>query len=171
MNFFKVAAIAVVVVWLQQATLPTIRPFGVVPNLVLVVVVLLASRLPLPTSLGLAVTVGWLLDSSSGSDYGLRTSFYVLLTLATAILRQIGSDLDNLSLQASLVVAATVLLNVAILVNLALLHVNLPLRIIALKLTAEIGCNLVLLLPTKWVLSRLFGQNHEIVVGIGGRRG
>lgn len=168
---FKLILVALVVVWLQLALLPAIRPLGIVPNLALVVVVLLATRLELPTSLGVAVAIGWLLDSAGGSDYGLRTSFYLLLALGTALLRQIGSDLENISLQASIVVAGTVLLNLAILVNLALLHANLPLRIIAVKLTSEIICNLILLLPTKWLLGQLMGRTHEVVVGIGGRRG
>jgi len=171
MSLTKGLIIAALVVWLQLSTLPALRPFGVVPNLALVAVILLAARLPLTSSLGLAVGVGWLLDLGSGSDYGLRTTFYLLAALAVAMLRQFGSDLENLSLVASIVVTATVLLNLAILANLALLHVNLPLGYIAEKMAAEIACNLVLLVIVRWIFNALAGRTTEMALHIGGRRG
>lgn len=171
MSLVKAIIISALVVWLQLGTLPALRPFGIVPNLALVVVIVLASRLPLASSLGLAIGIGWLLDLGSGSDYGLRTTFYLLVALAVAMLRQLGSDMENFSLLASVVVAATVLLNLAILANLALLHANLPLGFIATKLGLEIGLNLVLLVLVRWIFKLLGGRTTEMVLSVGGRRG
>jgi rod shape-determining protein MreD len=171
MNLFKATLIGLIVVWLQLATLPALRPIGVVPNLALVCVILLASRLPVGTSLALATGIGWLLDLSSGSDYGLRTSFYLVLALVTALLRQAGSDLDNLSFLASLVIGGTVVFNLVILTNLALLHVGLPLRYVLAKVGLEVAINLVLLLLVRPLLNRLIGRNNDIVIAVGGKRG
>ena len=171
MNTAKLVLITAAVVWLQLASLPAIRPLGVVPNLALVVVLLLAVRLPVVTSLTIAVVIGWLLDSGAGSDYGLRITFYSMLVILVVFLRQQGSDLENLSLQASLVTAGTVLLNLAILANLAFHHVTLPLSYVGLKLLAEVICNLLLLFPVRWVLSAMIGGSNEMVVSVGGRRG
>ena len=171
MNFVKAGLITLLVVWLQLATLPAVRPLGVVPNLALVVVILLAIRMPVVTGLTMAVVIGWLLDVGAGSDYGLRLTFYSMMLILAVFLRQLGSDLENVSLQASLVVAGTVLLNLAILVNLAFQHATLPLGYVGLKLFTEVILNLALLLPVRWALSKVFGRSTEMIVSIGGRRG
>ncbi|HSX14371.1 MAG TPA: rod shape-determining protein MreD [Candidatus Saccharimonadales bacterium] len=172
MNIVRAAIIALVVVWLQVATLPALGLAGVVPNLALVCVILLAARLPVTASLGLAVAIGALLDASSGSDYGLRTAFYVLIALITAVLGQLGSDLDNLSLLASLVIGATLMINLAILANLAFLHISLPLNYIGRHVLVEICLNLIMLVPLKWAMSRAIGRSApEYVINPKIRRG
>lgn len=171
MNFIKLIIVTLLAVWLQLATLPAIRPLGIVPNLALVVVILLAIRLPVVTSLSLAVVIGWFLDAGAGSDYGLRVTFYSLVVILTVFLRQLGSDLENLSLQASLVTAGTVVLNLAILANLAFQHTPLPLGYVGLRLLSEVIINVLLLFPVRWVMAKLFGRSTEMIVSIGGRRG
>lgn len=172
MNLVKAIILVAAVVWLQLALLPVLGPWGVVPNLALVVVILVATRMPVTTSLILAVAIGWLLDVGSGSDFGLRTAFYPLLALITASLRQFGSDLENLSLLASVVVAATILFNLMILTNLALIRTSLPLGYIAVHVAIEVALNLLLLVPLRSLSRRwLSGSSTEPLVALRGRRG
>ncbi len=172
MNPIRSILIVIAVVWLQLAFLPVVGPWGVVPNLALVAVILMATRLPLSSTLMMAVAIGLLLDIGSGSDFGLRTAFYPLLALITASLRQYGSDLDNLSLLSSVVVAATVLFNLVILTNLALARASLPLRYIGIHVLVEAGLNLLLLLPLRSMSKRwLSGRGGEPLVALKGRRG
>ncbi len=173
MNLIKAIAIVLGVVWLQLALLPVIGPYGIVPNLALVVVVVLAARQPLTSSLAMTVAIGWLLDVGSGSDYGLRTAFYVLLALVTTSLRQFGSDLDHFSLMASVVAATTVMFNLAILANLALTHTSLPLGYIGLRIGIEIILNILLLLPLRSLAGSWGGRRSagEPMVALRGRRG
>lgn len=170
MNFVKAATMALVVVWLQLAFLPLVGLWGVVPNLAMVVVIVLAARVPAGTSLLIAATIGWLLDVGAGSDYGLRTAFYVLVALVTVTLSRMGSDLDNLSLVASLVAGATIIYNLAILANLAFLQVSIPAGYVSAHIVAEVMMNLIMLIPVRWLIGKVIGRkSSDIVVGLGSR--
>lgn len=148
-------AAALVAVWLEISFIAPLRPFGVVPNLVLVVILLLAIRLPASNAVVLAVASGLFIDLTSGSDFGLRTAFYVLLVLLVNLLSRQGTDFNNASIVAGTVVAGTIVLNAAVVADLALSRVALRFGYIASKVGIEVICNLVLLV----ILRTLFGAS------------
>lgn len=166
------AAIATVLVavWLEVGLLAPLRPFGVVPNLVLVVILLLAIRLPASNAVALAVTSGLFLDLFSGSDFGLRTAFYVLLVLVVNLLSRQGTDFNNVSVVAGVVVAGTVVLNAAVVTDLALGGASLRLDYIVGQIGVELICNLGLLVIIRTLFGSL-GRPSAEAVAVGHGRG
>ena len=67
----------------QISLLPTLRPFGVVPDIVLVLVLLLGLRSTVSQALILALVGGIVMDLSSGTDFGMHTGILVLAALST----------------------------------------------------------------------------------------
>ncbi len=104
-----------VAVWLQLAWLPFVRPWGVVPNVVLIVVVLAALELPVSAGLGLAIVAGLLLDLAGGGWFGWSMLVLVTLVLAVGFVNtQIGWELDGWWEPVILVVAATMSMSLGI---------------------------------------------------------
>lgn len=82
--------------WLQVAWFGHIRPLGVIPNVMLVVVILYGLWSDATPALAVAVGGGLLLDLASGSDFGLRMGFYVVTVLAVIAARQFGVHAEAL---------------------------------------------------------------------------
>ncbi|TAK88824.1 hypothetical protein EPO04_01760 [Patescibacteria group bacterium] len=101
-------------VWLQLSWFSHVRPLGVMPNVVLAVVVVTALWARATTAVASAVLCGLLLDLASGSDFGLRTAFFTVVTLAIISARQFGLYAESFSLAAAVVVISTIVANLFI---------------------------------------------------------
>lgn len=112
-------ALVVLAVALQVGVFGYIRPLGVMPNLVLIVVILASLLTTATRAVLLAIVGGLLLDIVSGTDPGLRTAFLTLAALAAVAVRQAGVDLDSGSGLASIVALATVTWNLVLLAELS----------------------------------------------------
>ncbi len=107
---------------LQVSFLAALRPFGVVPNLILVALLAVGAWQRASVSVAQAVVVGLLTDLVSGADFGLRTAFFTLAALSLVALRQFGFELERLSLTLTWLVIATLLFNTSILAGVWLRH-------------------------------------------------
>ena len=97
-------------VMLQLSLIPAIRPFGVVPNLALVMMMLAALNLPTSEALIVAAVSGLMLDISSGTNFGLWTGVFMLGTLAIEMIHQVGIELDRPIVAPVLVALGTVMI-------------------------------------------------------------
>lgn len=143
-------------VLLQVSFLPGLRPFGVVPNIALVVLVL--ASLPVVTSEALvaAAVAGLVLDIVSGSNFGLWTGVLMLTTLVVGLMRRAGIELDGLIIGTILVGAATIVIAVVQWITIVPTVANWPWGSAAGRLMVELMVNLSLMallrLPIRWML-------------------
>jgi rod shape-determining protein MreD len=155
----------ITVTLLQVSFLAAWRPLGVVPNLVLVTFIWLSFSLSVQTLLITAAGTGLALDLLSGTDFGLRLVFMLTVVLAILVIRQLGADVESLSLGLAMVVAATIFYNLAILAGLAASGAHLPGWAIAGIITREIILNLILALLMRPLLSRwLQPRQHAMII-------
>ena len=101
--------------WLQTSWFGHVRPFGVMPNVMLVVVTLFGLWSNASSTLAAAIGGGLLLDLASGSDFGLRTAFFTFLALAIIAGRQYGLHADSFITVVGIVVLGTVVYDVVVL--------------------------------------------------------
>jgi len=90
---YVLVAVAIFAVLLQVSFLPAVHPFGVVPNLVMVIIAAVALSGPLVSTMVIALGSGFLLDLISGSDFGLRMGILAVTVLLCALLRRSGLQL------------------------------------------------------------------------------
>jgi hypothetical protein len=98
----------------QLSLLPMVRPFGVVPNVIVVLIVLIALETPASVSLVLAVVSGLIIDVITGTNVGLWTGVLVLEVLAIGMVRQAGIEIHGLIVGGVLVAAGIVVLTAVI---------------------------------------------------------
>src|SRR5471032_2090666 len=110
--------IAILAVLLQVSLLPALRPLGVVPNLMLVVVVLMGLEGTASVALVVAVVGGVAVDMASGANFGLWTGVLVLAALATGLIHRSGVELGGSVVAVILVTAGTILEAIVILLGL-----------------------------------------------------
>jgi rod shape-determining protein MreD len=135
-----------IVVLIQVSWLPFIRPFGVVPGLVMVVVVLMALEHTTRLALAVAVAAGLALDLASGANFGLWTGLLVLQVLAAAYIRQAGIEVDGPTVPLAMVVVGTILLTVLVLLSLMRSLGNVPAGWVAARVAGELVINLGLVM-------------------------
>jgi rod shape-determining protein MreD len=128
--------------WLQVSWFGHVRPLGVMPNVVLIVVVLFGLWSDATTALAAGLGGGFLLDLASGSDFGLRMAFYVVVALALIAGKQLGLHAESLVTSALAVIIGTLIYNLAVL---ATLSVPLLSGVVVSRVGAELVDNLVLL--------------------------
>lgn len=150
-----VLAVAVVTVWLQVGFLAGLAPFGVVPNLMLVVVIYAGLSLSTPRVLGLAISGGFLLDYFSGSDFGLRTAFYTVIGLTVLVLVRAGADLDKASMVLASVTAGTIIYNFLIIAGLVLSRQQIDWSLVGKSIMIEIVLNDLIALMVRPLAMRL----------------
>ncbi|HUC20301.1 MAG TPA: hypothetical protein VMR98_02285, partial [Candidatus Polarisedimenticolaceae bacterium] len=85
----------ILVACLQVSMFGHMRPFGIMPNLMVIAVVLVSLWGTASFSLVTAIGGGLLLDMASGSDFGLRMAFFVVVSLAIIAGRQLGLQADS----------------------------------------------------------------------------
>lgn len=141
---------------LQVSLLPGLRPFGVVPNLVLVVIVLSALQVVTSESLMAAAASGLVLDLVSGANFGLWTGVLMLTTLVVGLMRRAGIELDGLVVAAMLVTAATIVIAAVVWLTFLTAAAHWPVSEAAGRLTVELVINLGLMIllraPIRWML-------------------
>lgn len=93
MRIYGLVAILIAVLVLQVSFLPALRPFGIVPNLALIVISAAALRGPLVSAMVLALAAGFVLDLASGSDFGLKTGLLAFTVLICAFVVRSGFQL------------------------------------------------------------------------------
>jgi rod shape-determining protein MreD len=109
------ALVSLAVLLLQVGLLPALRPFGVVPNLALVWIVLIGLEGSASLALIYAVVIGVSLDVASGASFGLWTGMLVLAALAAGVVHRAGIELTGSLVAAVMVAVGTVLTTVVIL--------------------------------------------------------
>lgn len=139
----------------QVSLLPALRPFGVVPGLVLVLVVLLGLRLTVSQALTLALVGGVVMDLSSGTDFGLHTGILVLAALLAGMVRRSGVALFGPLVAVGLVLIVSLLsaaLSLAAIVGSLSLGLTGP---VFATLLGELVLNLALTLGIRPIINRL----------------
>jgi rod shape-determining protein MreD len=108
----------VLAAWLQVSWFGHVRPLGVMPNVLLVVIALFGLWSNATPALAAALGGGLLLDLASGSDFGLRMAFYVVMVLAIIAGKQIGLHADSLVTALLVVLVGTLLYDLVVLATL-----------------------------------------------------
>jgi rod shape-determining protein MreD len=137
-------AVAFIAVLLQISFLPALRPLGVVPNLLLVVVVLVGLEGTSSSALVIAVAGGVISDLSSGANFGLWTGLLVLAALVTGLIHRAGFELNGPIVALTMVFAGTVLETGVILLGLVNSVSSWPVGYLLGHLGLEVMLNLVL---------------------------
>ncbi|HEX7259574.1 MAG TPA: hypothetical protein VF272_01430, partial [Candidatus Saccharimonadia bacterium] len=88
------------------------------PSVMVIAVVLISLWGTASFSLASAIGGGLLLDMASGSDFGLRMAFFVVISLAIVAGRQLGLQADSWFSALALVALATFLYNAVIVATL-----------------------------------------------------
>ena len=120
MKSYRLIILIVLVAMLQLGFLPAWRPFDIVPDLLLVVVIALTLLSSATDGLICAMFVGLLLDICSGTDFGLRLGFYMAVTFSVSLLYRTGLNFSSLVWRLSLAAFFSLLLNILLLLNLSL---------------------------------------------------
>jgi rod shape-determining protein MreD len=144
MKRLGLVAVAILSVLLQVSFLPALRLFGVVPNLVLVIVVLVGLEGTSSSALVIAVIAGVICDMSSGTNFGLWTGLLVLAALVTGLIHRAGFELSGPIVAMSMVCAGTLLETGVILLGLVNSVSSWPIGFLLGHFCVEIMLNLVL---------------------------
>ncbi len=164
MNKLWIAILILATIWLQVNFLGALRPFGVVPNVMLITVALVALTATASEAIMAAIVGGCILDSLSGADFGLRTAFYSLVALGVISGVRGGVDFEKLPQMLGLVTLATVSYNLAVLANLVFLRLPIPLGHVLAIVGAELAINMLILLPARPVISRVLAKSSAVPV-------
>jgi len=140
MRFLGGGAVILAAALMQVSWFGHVRPFGVIPNLVLIAVVLIALWYSATAALAAALGGGFLLDTASGSDFGLRMGFFGVVALAIVAGRQLGLNAGSAITGLVSVAVATVLYNLAALIVLGAG----PSLIVLGRVGTELICNLII---------------------------
>lgn len=158
---FFVVALAIL---LQVNLLPALQPFGVVPNLALVAVVLVAVYLAISEALLAGAVGGLVLDLASGANFGLWTGVLILMCLVVGVVHRAGIELDRAWVAAALVVAGTLVIAAVVWLGLAAKGAQGPAGSLAGRLWMELVINLVLVMGLRPAVRRLLAggrPRHE----------
>jgi rod shape-determining protein MreD len=115
---------ALLAVLLEVSFFGHVRPFGVMPNLMIIVITISAMWSQATPTLVAALLGGLLLDGASGTDFGLRTAFFAALALAVIAARQLGLHTDSIITTLAIVAVATVLFNLVVLTSVMGVSIN-----------------------------------------------
>jgi rod shape-determining protein MreD len=132
------------VVILQVSFLPAVRPFGVVPNIALVMMVLVSLSVVTSEALIVAALSGLVLDLASGSNFGLWTGVMMLIALVVGMMQRAGLELDRMFVALVLVAAGTAVIALVIWTALFPSVAHWPAVELAGRLAIELVINLVL---------------------------
>ena len=144
MRTASLGIIVVVCLLLQMSFLPALRPFGSVPDLALVAIVLMGTVSTVSQALIYAVAGGIILDLASGADFGLRTALFVLAALATGLARRAGLTLGGPLVALALVAMGTLIQTLIILADQATHVSHWPVGYLLRVFVVELMLNLIL---------------------------
>jgi hypothetical protein len=135
--------LAFVSILIQLGLLPALRPFGVVPNLMLVVVTLVGLEGTASSALTIAVAGGLAVDLASGANFGLWTGTLVLAALVAGLVHRAGIELGGPLVAIVMVMVGTSLMALIVLAGLVNVVNIWPVGSIAGRLAMELVLNLV----------------------------
>jgi rod shape-determining protein MreD len=161
-------ALILVAVWLQVSFFGAARIFGIMPDVLLVVIIYAGLICSASEAVWMALVGGLLLDLDSGVDFGLRMGFFVMLSLLIVALKQAGADFANTGMVLAATLGATVLYNLSVLTGVMLGGISVPWGTVLGRVGLEIVINGILALALRWPLGRLLGQTDFTFQG--GRR-
>ncbi len=145
--------LTLVTVLLEASFLGAWRPFGIIPNLFLVLVLAAgASSANASEVLAIAVGGGFLLDIISGADFGLKTAYFCFLALLIVMMRRTGAEFERLGMKLAAILSATLLYNAVVLLPLLSSHRSVAWGSFVSKLATEAAVNLVLMAVLAWPL-------------------
>jgi hypothetical protein len=159
--------LAAVCVLLQTSLLPALRPFGVVPNLALAMVVLVGLEGTASMALTIAVLGGFALDLASGTNFGLWTGVLTLAALVAGLLHRAGIELGGGLIATAMVTVGTLVTTAVVLVGLANTVMHWPIGWILGRLAIELVLNLILTLLLRPVVRWLMPTSQPEVGAIG----
>jgi cell shape-determining protein MreD len=160
MKALALVVIALVVVWMQTALFGQFRPLGVMPDIVLVTVILIALWLEATPTLAMATACGLLLDMASGDSFGLRTGFLVVVSLVVIAARQFGLHSESLLTAGTLVVATTVAFNLIVIASLS--GATIDWTVVGSRIGLQIVDNLAVLLIILAVRTLAIDRRHRV---------
>lgn len=139
----------------QVSLIPALRPFGVVPDIVLVLVLLLGLRSTVSQALILALVGGIVMDLSSGTDFGMHTGILVLAALSTGLVRRSGLALVGPLIAVGLVLVLTLISDaLSLAAIMGSLSIGTSGSVLAIVL-GELVLNLALVLGIRPIINRL----------------
>lgn len=136
----------IMAVLIQAYFFGAMRPLGVLPNVLLVMLTFFALIRPASQSLAIGLAGGLMLDLVSGVDFGLRMAFYSLYALVVVFTRQLGGRHDSLWTWAGLITAGTVAYNLAVLSSLVISRQSIDFSTVGQIVLTELALNLGLAL-------------------------
>lgn len=143
MRAVSLIVVTLATAWMQVAWFGHMRPLGIIPNLMLVLVVVCALWSQASITLGVGVGGGLLLDLASGDgNFGLRMGFFAFMALAIVAGRQLGLQSDSIVAGVVATIIGTLLYNLAIL---ATINAGLS-TIVVERIGRELIVNLLILL-------------------------
>jgi hypothetical protein len=152
-----VVALAVAVL-AQMSLLPALRPFGVVPNLALVMVVLVGLEGTASLALAVAVAGGFALDLASGANLGLWTGVLVLAALVGGLVHRAGIEVEGPLVPGIMVAAGTILMTVVVLGGLVSTVTHWSVGLLVRRCLIELVLNLILMMMVRplvrWAVPR-----------------
>jgi rod shape-determining protein MreD len=160
-------ALTVVGILLQLGFLPALRPFGVVPNILLVIVVLVGLEATSSQALVVAVCAGLATDLASGANFGLWTGLLVVAALATGLLHRAGFELGGSLVAMVLVASGTLIETLVILLGLVDTVSSWPVGLLLARFCTELVLNLILVLALKPVTRLVLPSTDPGVAVVG----
>jgi rod shape-determining protein MreD len=161
MKRILLALLVAICVVLQVSLLPALRPLGVVPDLVLVLVVLIGMEGTASTALAAAVAAGLALDLVSGANFGLWTGLLVLAALTTGLIHRAGIELAGPTVAVVIVTAGTLLSTLVVLLGLVSSVSAWPVGSLLARLACELLLNLGLTIALRPLVQRMVPGSAE----------
>jgi rod shape-determining protein MreD len=147
----------ILAVMLQVSLLPALRPLGVVPNVALVTVALVALYMATSEALILAAGCGLALDLAGGANFGMWTGILMLVVLVVGLMGRAGIELDSWWVGLMLVGIGTLLMTIVIWMSLVTGGANWPVPLDWVRrLVTELVLNLLLVAVLRAGLRRMF---------------
>lgn len=141
--------------WLQAAWLPFIRPFDVVPNLVLAVIVLGTLRLSVSAGLGIAIVGGLLLDLAGGGWFGWSMLVLTAVVLVIGFVNiQVGWEVDGWWVPVLVTVVATAVIACGIWLSVLAHGGQIEWSVVLKSLLLELVTNIVVVLFGRMLIDR-----------------
>lgn len=165
MKQYQLVLLVIIVTALQVGFLPALRPYGVIPDLLAVVIVALGLMTTASQTLICAMAVGLALDLSSASSFGLHLGVYTVTALAVSLLARYGIAYDTVAWQVGLSTLVIVAAHLTILGDLALHGVALPFGYVEGHIAFGVLWGLVLMLGVLPLMRRLVVRESMIVSG------
>ncbi len=149
---------------LQLSFFGAMRPFGVIPNLAIILITWLSLVLSDGELVLASACLGIIFDLSSGVDFGLRATFYIMYCLVLLVVRQMGGDFEYWPASLIAIASGSIFYNIAVAASLMLAGESArPLYFGGLALR-EVGLDIVLAIVLRPLVVRLLSDSSGHVL-------